>query len=108
MCIVDPLIHSGSLASFRIGDAMAPEAMVAVRFAGPELIVRGRVTYLSDSGQRKNHFAIVEVSGVPSPVVVPVACLQLEDAPAGTPRHRLRLMNDEDRSYEVTPRLDQA
>ena len=76
-------IRTGTVASFTIGDVVCPDAAQVLRQTGPELTVSGKVVYLSDSGARKNHFAIVDVSGIHAPLIVPVSRLRAEHAEAG-------------------------
>jgi len=69
-------------ASFTIGDVMCPNVIDILRSAGPGLAVRGRVLYFSDDGQERDGFAVMDVEGIASPMVVPVECLRnfVEDA----------------------------
>ncbi len=69
-------ILPGKRASFKVGDVVCPDQMQILRQTGPELAISGTVLYLSDSGDRKNHFAIVDVRGIHTPLIVPVNRLQ--------------------------------
>jgi hypothetical protein len=60
-----------NLATFTLGDVVCPEARTALTQVGPDLQVVGRVVYYSDCGAWKDHFAIVEVGGLSTPVIVP-------------------------------------
>jgi len=71
--------QTGSTATFAIGDVLCPDAAEVLRHTGPELKVRGRILYFSDSGQNPDRFAIVEVIGIQMPLIVPVDRLCLED-----------------------------
>ncbi len=66
---------SGRSVAFRLRDAACPDFAEAVRAIGPDLQVIGQVVFLSDGGDRKDHFAVVEVEGIHTPLIVPVACL---------------------------------
>ncbi|HRX84035.1 MAG TPA: hypothetical protein P5572_03345 [Phycisphaerae bacterium] len=81
-----PSIQPGTVAAFAIGDVLCPHAGEVMQHAGPELRVRGRVLYFSDGGTARDHFAIVEVDGIHTPLIVPVANLQVERH-AETDRH---------------------
>jgi hypothetical protein len=61
---------------FRLCDVVAPEQqqVLAQLTGGVEL--SGEVVFFSDHGHEKNHFAIVDVQGLESPLIVPVHCLQ--------------------------------
>jgi hypothetical protein len=67
---------TGNLATFTLGDVVCPEAGAALTQVGPDMRVVGRVVYFSDSGPWKNHFAIVEVGGLSTPVIVPAHRMQ--------------------------------
>lgn len=77
-----PTIRAGTVAAFAIGDVLCPDASEVLRHAGPELTVQGRVLYFSDGGTSRDQFAIVEVEGIHTPVIVPVTNLRLEGMPA--------------------------
>jgi hypothetical protein len=55
---------------------MCPNVLDILRSAGPDLAVRGRVLYFSDAGHDENGFAVMDVEGIASPMVVPVECLR--------------------------------
>ena len=82
--LVSQPIRTGTVASFAIADVVCPDAAQVLRQTGPELTVSGRVVYLSDSGARRNHFAIVDVGGIHAPLIVPVSRLRAEHAEAGS------------------------
>ncbi len=73
-------ISTGTIATFRISDAACPDARQVLRQVGPELMVTGQVTYLSDSGDRKVHYAIIEVEGIHAPLIVRVDRLRVSGA----------------------------
>jgi hypothetical protein len=75
-------VSAGTLTAFTIGDVLCPEAAEVLRHAGPELTVRGRVLYFSDSGAERDRFAIIEVEGIHTPLIVPVDRLRFEVASA--------------------------
>jgi hypothetical protein len=66
---------SGRSVAFKLRDAACPDFAEAVRAIGPDLQVIGHVVFLSDGCDRKDHFAVVEVEGIHTPLIVPVACL---------------------------------
>lgn len=72
-------LQTGSTATFAIGDVLCPDAAEVLRHTGPELKVRGRILYFSDSGLDPDRFAIVEVAGIQMPLIVPVDRLCLVD-----------------------------
>ncbi len=71
-------IERGQRFRFRLGDVICPDRAQAVSQITPELEVTGRIVFLSDFGKATERFAVFEVNGVHSPLVVPVERLQLE------------------------------
>ncbi|MCA9250302.1 MAG: hypothetical protein R3E58_11645 [Phycisphaerae bacterium] len=71
-------IRQGATASFAIGDVVCPDATRTLEQVGPELTIRGEITMLSDHGAEKSAFAVVQVEGIHSPLIVPVNRLRLE------------------------------
>jgi hypothetical protein len=71
-------IRQGATASFAIGDVVCPDATRTLEHVGPDLTIRGQITMLSDHGTEKSAFAVVQVVGIHSPLIVPVDRLHLE------------------------------
>ncbi len=63
---------SGRSVTFKLKDAACPDWMDTARSIGPELQVTGEIVFFSDGGDRKNEFAIIEVAGIHTPLIVPV------------------------------------
>ncbi|GJM26955.1 MAG: hypothetical protein DHS20C16_33700 [Phycisphaerae bacterium] len=80
-----PDIRQGATASFAIGDVVCPDATRTLEQVGPELTIRGQITMLSDHGTEKSAFAVIQVEGIHSPLIVPVDRLQLESSKARQP-----------------------
>lgn len=70
------LFRQGNRCRFRLADVICPDQQQVVTQITPEMEVTGEIAFLSDGGERPNYFAIVEVKGIFSPLIVPVACLQ--------------------------------
>jgi hypothetical protein len=69
-------LHSGQEVRFRLGDLICPDLEQVLAEVGPDVDVNGRIVFLSDRGHEKEHFAIVSVGGIASPVIVPVRRLR--------------------------------
>lgn len=69
-------VEPGSTVMFRLSSAVCPETEQIREKITSNLEVRGRVVFLSDGGNRKGHYAVVEVGGIVSPMVVPVELVQ--------------------------------
>ncbi len=62
--------------AFKLKDTVCPDISEMVRAIGPELQVTGNIVFCSDGGDQKNRFAVVEVAGIHTPLIVPVDCLE--------------------------------
>ncbi len=69
-------VKSGASVAFRLKDALCPDFGQIICQLGPDVEVCGEVAYLSDRGQETSYFAIVAVSGIDTPLIVPIAKLQ--------------------------------
>ena len=67
---------SGQPVFFTLKDAVCPKLTETIRAIGPELQLTGNIVFLSDGCDQKGHFAVVEVAGVSTPIIVPVSCLE--------------------------------
>jgi hypothetical protein len=74
--VIDSGIEQGQRFCFRLGDVICPDRQEAVSQITPELEVTGKVVFLSDCGNEPERFAVVEVNGVYTPLVVPVERLR--------------------------------
>jgi hypothetical protein len=58
--------------NFRISDVYIPEpAQILMQLHGNDLL-QGKIIDISDTGGKEDAYAVVEVEGLPQPVVVPV------------------------------------
>ena len=67
---------NGQEVVLKLKDAVSPDLADMIRAIGPELRVTGNVVFFSDGCDRENCFAIVEVAGMHTPLIVPVDCLE--------------------------------
>lgn len=74
------VLHSGQRVRFRIGDIHLPDASEVLARISDEFEVQGLVTLLSDHGEKRSAFAVVEVKGILMPIIVPTSCLQKIEA----------------------------
>ncbi len=78
-----PLSLKNRWVRFRICDARVPERDEILRELHGRDLLQGRIVDLSDAGFEHGAFAVVEVSGLHRPVVVPVTkVLAIPDEPA--------------------------
>ncbi|MFH0983580.1 MAG: hypothetical protein V2A79_18855 [Planctomycetota bacterium] len=76
---------SGQSVRFKLKNAVCPDFIETVRAMGPELQVVGNIVFFSDGGNQQDRFAIVEVSGIHAPLIVPVGCLESVSQVEGEP-----------------------
>lgn len=69
-------VRTGAKVTFRLNEVICPEVADVLRQVTPDLQVSGEISYFSDCGEREKHFAIVDVTGVASPLIVPVSRLE--------------------------------
>jgi len=72
-------IGAGTLVRFNLSSVVCPERENIIEKITSRLGLTGKVVMLSDAGEKRNHYAIVRVSGIMSPVVVPVDSLEFCD-----------------------------
>ena len=65
-------LSPGSSVCFCLTDVFCPDLDQIREKITDSLEVTGRVIFLSDAGERPDHFAVVEVDGIMSPLIVPV------------------------------------
>jgi len=75
--VVRELLSSGTRVSFKLEDVLSPGLDRILDEVTPELSVAGEIMFLSDIGEEERGFAIVNVGGTMSPVVVPTDCIRV-------------------------------
>ena len=66
-----PEIEPGCRVRFKLAEVVCPEPQQLIDKLTENLEVTGKVVFLSDSGERKDEFAVVEVNGVMCPLIIP-------------------------------------
>jgi hypothetical protein len=77
-------IGAGTLVRFDLASVVCPDQENIVEKITSRLGLTGKVVMLSDAGEKVNHYAVVRVSGIMSPVVVPVDSLEFCDTFPGS------------------------
>lgn len=67
-----PDVTSGATVRFKLYSIVCPEVDEIFTKVTRNLELTGKVVSLSDGGEQKNHYAIVQVGGIMSPLIVPV------------------------------------
>jgi hypothetical protein len=75
----DERLKTGAEVVFRLGDAICPDFEQIANQLGPDLAVNGEVVLLSDSGSHKMKFAVIDVRGICTPLIVPVRMLNADE-----------------------------
>ncbi len=70
-------IEPGGSVRFALGKVICPGIDELCRQIGSDLEIEGQIVFLSDYGKLRRHFAIVQVKGIHTPLIVPVENLQL-------------------------------
>jgi len=70
------LFERGKSCRFKLADVISPEREQIFKQITVDLDVLGEIVFLSDQGNQPDRFAIVEVEGIESPLIVPIECLQ--------------------------------
>lgn len=77
-------VGSGTKVCFRLRDVVCPDWDRLINNIGPELALQGEIIFLSDHGEERDHFAIIEIPGMKAPVIVPLSMVtQLDEYSAG-------------------------
>jgi len=65
-------VVSGSLVSFDLRSVVCPDSEDILCKASGNLELSGTVVLFSDDGSNKDYYAVVEVDGIATPLIVPV------------------------------------
>jgi hypothetical protein len=61
---------------FKVNDVYFPDPAEILRELHGDDLLQGKVLDMSDRGTEEGAFLVVEVEGLPEPVVVPVGCIK--------------------------------
>jgi len=67
--------QTGTRVSFKLAEVVCPERQRVASQIGPDLEVIGEIVFVSDGEGRQDEFAIIEVAGLLTPVIVPMSNL---------------------------------
>jgi len=85
-----PKLDSGTTVRFRLGSVVCPDQQEVLHSLSGHVQLSGNVVLVSDYGQKKDHFAIINVEGVSVPLIVRAAELSVvTDAPKEDHVHRV-------------------
>lgn len=71
-------LQPGQKVQFRLGDVHLPAIQEILNRMSEDTELQGSVTLLSDHGDRKTAFVVVEVKGILMPIIVPAECVKLQ------------------------------
>jgi len=70
-------VRSGSLVRFQLSSIVCPDREQVLARITNRLNLTGKVVQLSDAGEKSDYYAIIQVGGVMSPLIVPVDQVEL-------------------------------
>ena len=70
-------LHPGQIVKFRLGDIHLPEVAEVLARVTDEVELHGSITLLSDHGEQRSAFAVIEVKGILMPLIVPTASIHV-------------------------------
>lgn len=70
--MVYPMYGAGSQVRFSLENVVCPDLENILEKATSRLEVTGKVVMLSDAGKQERYYAVVEVGGIATPLIVPV------------------------------------
>jgi hypothetical protein len=70
-------LQSGQQIRFKLDDVHMPQVEEVIARMTGDVELEGEITLLSDSGQKRAAFAVVQVPGVLVPLIVPTSRLQI-------------------------------
>ena len=68
----EKVVETGSYVRLSLSNVVCPEAQQITEKITNNLEVTGKVLFLSDAGELRDYYAVVEVNGIMSPLVIPV------------------------------------
>lgn len=74
--VIGSSVQSGDRVAFKLREAICPDWQQILTQLTPDVELTGRVVFFSDSGANEKHFAIVDVRGLLSPIIVPASRLR--------------------------------
>ena len=63
---------TGTVINFNLRDVVCPDFEQVIDKITKCLELSGRIVFMSDSGEKRDHYAVVQVDGVMSPLIVPI------------------------------------
>lgn len=70
-------LQPGQKVQFRLGDVHMPALEEVLNRITEDMELQGSITLMSDSGDKQSAFAVVEVKGVLTPIIVPASAIKL-------------------------------
>lgn len=83
-------IESGTEVSFKLGDVVCPTLTQMLEKITSNLNLTGKVIQLSDAGEHKDFYAVIQVKGILNPLIVPLKHIEpnVSSSEAGAVRDR--------------------
>ena len=65
-------MKSGSVIRFKLASVICPDQEQVIENITNHLALTGKVLQLSDAGEKRNYYAVIQVGGIMNPLIVPV------------------------------------
>lgn len=75
-------LKPGERVVFRLGDIHLPDLAEIIAKMTEDTELTGTVSLLSDQGEHRAAFAVIEVKGILMPLIVPASCMRLSSEKA--------------------------
>ena len=87
-------LKPGLKVQFRLGDIHLPSVSEVLNRMTEDTELQGSITLLSDAGEQRAAFAVVEVNGVLMPIIVPASAIRVVDGRGVVEREALAVSQD--------------
>ena len=81
--MIERSLKPGERVVFRLGDIHLPDLAEVIAKMTEDTELHGTVSLLSDQGEHRAAFAVIEVKGILMPLIVPASCMRR--SPQDTP-----------------------
>ena len=83
-CVANERLQPGQQVKFRLGDVHLPEPQEVIARMTEDTELQGSITLLSDQGEKRSAFAVIEVNGILMPLIVPTSLIKVIASSADT------------------------
>ncbi|MBN1764640.1 MAG: hypothetical protein JW860_05230 [Sedimentisphaerales bacterium] len=70
-------MKSGSEVRFKLSSVICPDQEQVIENITNRLALTGKILQLSDAGDKRNFYAVVQVGGIMNPLIVPISEIEI-------------------------------